>query len=180
MARATVSMNIRPEDFLPTRRDLTRLGAFLATAVRERAFPGHGTGRDENDRPYKGYSTRPIYISKTAPPRPADMPKPRGGSPHKRKKRGKKTVFFAGGYRQYRAAIGRSTAKNLFLTGQTARGFNVLRVTPRRGGGTIVLGMIRRRERGLVLDQQYKWAGFTARELERGAELLEQIMEGKA
>ena len=54
--------------------------------IRERT----GGGRDAMDKPFTGYSTTPIYISKKA------FPKPRGGTPKN------KTVFYSGGYKQYK------------------------------------------------------------------------------
>lgn len=154
-------------------RTLKRVGAEVATMIRERAFPGKGTGRDERGRPYSAYSTKRIYVSKASPPRPADMPAPRGGSKPKRK--APKTVRYDGGYSQYRVSIGRSSgaAKNLVLTGQTARALTVLKVDVARK--TIWLGFSHRRKRAIALDELYDFMGLTPTERHRASQIIQKL-----
>lgn len=174
-------------------RDLTKVGALTASDVRDRAFPSSGAGRDEDGQAYSAYSTKRIYVSKASPPRPADMPAPRGTSEKalgSGKAKGKlaehrgvtskdrKTVRYDGGYSQYRASIGRSSgsAKNLVLTGQTARSLQVQRVDASRG--LIVIGFNKRRERAVALDASYNFMGLTdeeaARAQQRGMDMLDE------
>lgn len=163
------------KDIQPTQREMRRLGTYVSTLVKERAFPGSGVGRDENGRPYKPYSTKRIYVSKKMPPRPADMPAPRGGSPMTRKtKRAAKSVRYDGGYSQYRASIGRSSGrnKNLFLTGQTARALQVLSATR----SSVLLGFVRRRTRAIVLDEAYRFMGLTPEETAKAEAMLADIV----
>jgi hypothetical protein len=152
-----------------TRADLLKVGALVASDVRDRAFPSTGAGRDEDGRPYPGYSTKRLYVSKASPPRPADMPAPRGDSGKRGRGRGltsknRKTVRYDGGYSQYRASIGRSSGanKNLTLTGQTGRALAPLRVDPARN--LIVIGFRTRRERAVALDAEYQFMGLTSEE----------------
>src|SRR5689334_525572 len=109
----------RLAELTPTNRQ--KLGLEVRSMVRERAFPSEGAGRDEEGKTYKPYSTRRIYVSKSSPPRPADMPAPQGLTPAgavraaakgKLRDRGltrkdRKTVRYDQGYSQYRASIGR-------------------------------------------------------------------------
>jgi hypothetical protein len=172
------------------------LGVEAVAIVRDRAFPKTGAGRDEHDRPYTPYSTKRLYVAKKSPPRPADMPAPRGLTARGRATATKKgtlgdqgrtakelkTVRYDGGYSQYRASIGRSSgaAKNLVLTGKTAQAMAVLESSAER----ILIGFTNRRERAIVLDEGYHFMGLTdgerTRLQERMTELvLDQIRAGR-
>lgn len=175
-----------------------RLGTEAATIVRDRAFPSTGPGRDEDGKPYTPYSKRRLYVSKESPPRPADMPAPRGANRQQLAKAAKRkgtkdqtlargetreimrTVRYDGGYDQYRQSIGRSsgTNKNLVLTGQTARALNFLRSTTK----SITIGFRTRRARAIVLDSQYNFMGLTREEERRATRIwrdlvVEQVRE---
>lgn len=171
-----------------TSRERQRLGLEAATIVRERAFPNSGAGRDRKGQPYSAYSAKPIYVSKASPPRPADMPAPKGltatGAKSAIKKgahgargqtsKGRKTVFYPGGYSQYRASAGRSYGKdkNLVMTGQTARSLGVLEHDVRR----ILLGFSKRRARAVALDDAYDFMGLLPTEEERIAAIWAAIV----
>lgn len=147
----------------PTSQDRRKLGLLAAELLRERAFPATGAGRDERGRAYSSYSTKRLYVSKSSPPRPKDMPAPKGGAKPNRKR--PRTVRYEGGYSQYRASIGRSSGanKNLVLTGQTARSLRLLRV--QQGG--VWIGFSKRRDRVRALDARYRFMGFTRAEKKR-------------
>lgn len=83
-ARVTISIQI-PE--LWTERDSQVTALDAIALIRSRVY----TGKDTKDRPFKGYSTKPIYVSK----RGARLT-PKGG------RRTKKGMFFAGGYQEYK------------------------------------------------------------------------------
>lgn len=157
-----------------TPQNRKRLGLEVATIIRDRAFPSTGAGRDDQGNTYSAYSTKPMYVSKSSPPRAADMPAPVGvtastiakgkgrtkdGRDRGATGKGRKTVFYAGGYSQYRSSVGRSSgsAKNLVLTGQTARALSYLRSTRR----SIVVGFRTRKARARHLDAEYEFLGLT-------------------
>ncbi len=153
------------------------IGTSMATIVEARVFPGDGAGRDRHNKPFSAYSTKPTHISKKSPPRPADMPAPKGGvkPPTKKSAKAAKTMFFPGGYSQYRAGIGRSSgaAKNLRLTSQTARAFNVLRVTQHG----VVIGFRTRKQRARQLDGQYDFMALTLSEKLRFRKLVLAVVK---
>lgn len=169
-----------PRDVQLSPANRKKLGLEVATIIRDRAFPSSGAGRDDRGRPFSGYSTKPIYVSKASPPRKADMPAPVGvsaatiakgkGADRRGRSRGettktRKTVFYQGGYSQYRSSIGRSSgsAKNLVLTGQTARALSYLRSTRH----SIVIGFRTRKARARHLDAEYEFLGLTPAEKRR-------------
>ena len=171
-----------------TPQNRTRLGLEVATIIRDRAFPSSGVGRDETGAPYSAYSTKPIYVSKKSPPRAADMPAPVGvaastiakgkgrtkdGRDRGETGKGRKTVFYAGGYSQYRSSIGRSTDKNLVLTGQTARALSHLRSTRR----SIVIGFRTRKARARQLDAEYEFLGLTPAEKRRVVQIWRRLVQ---
>lgn len=172
-----------------TPQNRKRLGLEVATIIRDRAFPNSGVGRDENGDTYSAYSTKPIYISKASPPRKADMPAPVGVTASTIKKgkgktkdgrdrgetgKGRKTVFYAGGYSQYRSSIGRSSGsnKNLALTGQTARALSYLRSTR----NSIIIGFRTRKARARHLDAEYEFLGLTPQEKRRVVAIWQRIV----
>jgi hypothetical protein len=70
-----------------------------------------GLGND--DRPMKPYSRRPTYISVRA------FPKPRGGRPSA----SGRSVYFPGGYAQYKRGIAGNARVNLTSSGRMRRSF---------------------------------------------------------
>lgn len=174
------------------RKELLEVGTLMATEVRDRVFPDSGPGRDEHDQAFSPYSTKRIYVSKNSPPRPADMPAPRGATqktlaaaaktPSKSSltaARGHtrtifKTVRYDGGYDQYRRSTGRSAGanKNLTMSGQTRRAFNVVRAT----AAVVTLGFRTRKERARALDAKYGYMGLTARERRLWGALVRRVL----
>ena len=109
------------------RSEMGMIGLALQTAIKKRAFmQGHGV----NDSPHKAYSTNPIYISRSG--KTAKRLKPKGG------RKTKRSVFYAGGYREYKRASttgskGPGSGKpNLTLSGQLLRSIRLGRVTRTR------------------------------------------------
>lgn len=173
-----------------TPQNRRRLALEVATIIRDRAFPNSGVGRDDQGNTYSAYSTKPIYVSKASPPRKADMPAPVGVSASTIAKgkgrtkdgrdrgvtgKGRKTVFYAGGYSQYRSSIGRSSGsnKNLVLTGQTARALSYLRSTRR----SIVIGFRTRKARARHLDSEYEFLGLTPAEKRRVIAIWRRLVQ---
>jgi len=83
-SRVTISVQI-PEIW--TERDSQITALDTIALIRFRVY----AGKDTKDRPFKGYSTKPIYVSK----RGARLT-PKGG------RRTKKGMFFEGGYQEYK------------------------------------------------------------------------------
>lgn len=179
-----------PRDIQLTPQNKKRLALEVATMIRDRAFPNSGVGRDDRGRPYSSYSTKPIYVSKKSPPRAADMPAPVGvtaatiakgkgrtkdGRDRGETAKGRKTVFYEGGYSQYRSSIGRSSgsAKNLVLTGQTARALSYLRSTR----SSIVIGFRTRKARARHLDAEYEFLGLTPAEKRRVVAIWRSLVQ---
>lgn len=104
---------------------LRRVGLTAVAAIAVRAFH---RGLDVRDQPMADYSTEPMYVSK----RGARMA-PRGG----KRTRGGRSIFFPGGYREYKRAAGGSARVNLTLSGELLRSLSVLRVSGRR----VVIGV---------------------------------------
>jgi hypothetical protein len=77
-----------------TARDSARLAANTVAAIKLRT----SKGLDADNKPFKRYSTRPIYISKNS------TPKPKRGRRWtiRRPRRRLRTVFYQGGYEEYK------------------------------------------------------------------------------
>lgn len=88
-------------------------------------------GQDVTGAPFIPYSTEPFYapINK----RPAGYKIPQGG----RKTRGGKSVFYPGGWRQYKAAQGHGGTPNLSVSGEM---LGDIQTRARPGVGTLYLG----------------------------------------
>lgn len=103
------------------RAAMRALALTVQGAVAVRAFQ---RGHDVEDRPFDGYGTKPIYIGGET----ARRLKPRGG----RATASGRSMFFAGGYRQYKALATGVAKVNLTLSGQLRRSFRVKRVSAAR------------------------------------------------
>lgn len=108
-----------------TSRDMAELGQIAVAEIVVRTFT-HGEGVD--DRKFKRYSTKPIYVSE----RLARL-QPKGG---RRTPGGR---YYAGGYAQYKKdsrsgnrPVGARNEVDLFLSGEMLRKFRVLRHNRKR------------------------------------------------
>lgn len=111
------------------RQATAEVAAALTVSITRRAMD-RGLGSD--DRPMDPYSTRPTYISRRA------FPRPRGGQPtnpgrilpsgRKSRARGK-SVYFPGGYAEYKRNIAGNSRVNLTRTGQLRRSLRAKTVT---------------------------------------------------
>jgi hypothetical protein len=165
------------------------LGEQIAGQIRARAFPVQGAGRDAGGKPFSPYSTRPTYVSKNSPPRDPDMKAPRGYSlrsrvaPQSRRpgagrtSREAKSVFYAGGYSQYRQSVGLSSgaAKNLRMSGKTARALRIVTASRTR----IVIEFPGRQGRADLLNRRYGFMGLTREEQKRATLALERVIRLK-
>jgi hypothetical protein len=103
------------------RAAMRALAVTMQGAVALRAFQ---RGEDVADQKFDGYSTTPIYIGGET----AKRLRPSGGRPS----RTGRSVFYAGGYRQYKASSTGRAFVNLTLSGQLRRSFRVKRVSAAR------------------------------------------------
>ena len=113
-------------------RGMTSIGNAAVALIRKRA----GEGRAFTGGDFRPYSTRPIYISRNRGTGARLAPK--GGRPS----RTGASVFYAGGYAEYKRASTGSGVVNLTLSGQLMRSIAVAKATARAvvvqaGGGTV-------------------------------------------
>lgn len=120
----TLNMSFRDAIGLDQLRALAEHGLTLMKArITLRSLRADGT-------PLKPYSRKPIHIPRKGVGTGEPRVKPPGI------KRGKKSVFFPGGYAQFRAAAGRSTVKDLILSGNLMRRLRVKIIV----GGAVYIG----------------------------------------
>jgi len=103
------------------RAAMRALAVTMQGAVALRAFQ---RGEDVDDRKFDEYSTTPAYIGGET----AKRLRPSGGRPS----RTGRSVFYAGGYRQYKLQSTGRAFVNLTLSGQLRRSFRVKRVSAAR------------------------------------------------
>ena len=156
-----------------------QVGQTAVAAIAQRAFK---RGQDTSDAPFQPYGTNPIYVSK----KNARL-KPRGGekTPRKggkgKKRRTGRSVYYPGGYRQYKADTTGSDKVNLVLSGQLLRSLAPVKVTTKeiqigvRGGAA---------RHGAYLQVQHKtrparkWLGLSPRDRQVVATALRTIFRG--
>ena len=109
----TVNMSFKDLVSLEEIRMLAEHGVTLMKArITLRSLKADGT-------PLKPYSTKPISIPSRGVGTGSPLVRPTGV------KKKKKSVFFPGGYLQFRASAGRSTTKDLILSGNLMRRLRV-------------------------------------------------------
>jgi hypothetical protein len=96
-------VNLNLPSSLWTARDSARLGLNTVAAVKLRT----SKGIDADGQPFKPYSTSPIYI-----PRSSAVLSPKGG----RVSRTGQSVYYQGGYREYKAQSRRYGATRALLS----------------------------------------------------------------
>jgi hypothetical protein len=83
----------------------------------------HEDGKSVTGASIGNYSTKPRYISAAKSPKAIT---PKGKSPG-RKVKNRKTRYYAGGYKAFRASIGRQTSSvNLSLSGKLSKEFGII------------------------------------------------------
>jgi hypothetical protein len=154
---------------LLTVKDMRSLGLDVVAVVRQRTL----AGKDSRGQPFKRYSVKPIYIAR-ARARLA----PKGG----RKSRTGKSVYYAGGYAEYKrtsrgfsSSIKGATAEvDLWLSGQMMNSLHVSRATT-----TQVRVSLGAREAlyGAHVNKVRRVMGLTRKERDLMATDLEAIVE---
>ena len=120
-------------------------------------------GVDANGAPFDGYSTNSIYVKYKG----ARL-KPKGG----RKSRSGKSVFYAGGYKQYKhesrkrkrgKAVGQSAEVDLVLSGQLMNNFIVLEAK----SSSFKLGLTKHVQHyGYDVNNEREYIGLTKKEVD--------------
>jgi len=156
------------------------LGQAIVAVIVTRAFEG-GSGVD--DVRYRSHSTRPIYIGVREFPRPRAARRRRGQaapdtSSAPRMSRTGRSVFFPGGYRQYKATTLRNTDVNLTRTGRLARSVRV-KVATAEGLTVGVSGSPAVYGTGLIADGR-KWWGLSPRDRTMLAPVVERVIREAA
>lgn len=131
-------------------KDTARLAANTLAAVKLRT----SQGIDANGKPFKDYSTKPIYVAKKG----ARL-SPKGGRPS----RTGKSIFYAGGYQQYkrdsrrRGGAGDSAEVDLVLSGNMLNNFVILEATANR----FRLGLTQNAQYGYFVNAEREFIGLT-------------------
>ena len=131
-------------------QDTARLAANTLAAVKLRT----SQGIDANGKPFDGYSTTSIYVAKKG----ARL-SPKGGRPS----RTGKSIFYAGGYQQYkrdsrrRGGAGDSAEVDLVLSGNMLNNFVILEATANR----FRLGLTQNAQYGYFVNAEREFIGLT-------------------
>ncbi len=126
--------------------DMRKLAQFAMARVTARVFDEKKAvdGRSLTD--HKPYSTKPIYIDKNA------RPVPRGG------RATEKSMYFEGGYREYKAKRHGSSEVSFKGSGDLRRGIHLSRI---ENDGASIRMSNDSFEYGLFLNETRPWWGFS-------------------
>lgn len=148
-------VNLSLPSSLWTARDSMRLASNTLASIKIRT----SKGIDANGRAFKGYSTEPLYVSK----RGARL-KPKGG----RKTKTGLSVFYEGGYKQYKHDSRRrgrrsgSAEVDLVLSGNMMNNLVVLNAT-KKG---FVIGLTQHAQYGFYVNDDREFIGLSPRDVE--------------
>ncbi len=148
-------VNLNLPASLWTARDSARLASDTLAAIKIRTT----RGVDANGRPFKGYSTEPIYVSK----RGARLA-PKGGEPS----RTGESVFYEGGYRQYkdesrrRGGADDSAEVDLVLSGNMMNNLVVKEATSNQ----FVIGLTKHAQYGYLVNADREFLGLSDDDVE--------------
>ena len=155
-------VNIKVPRSLWTARDTQRLAMNTLASIKLRT----SRGLDANGRPFQRYSTKPLYVAK----RGARL-SPKGGRPS----RTGKSVFYQGGYRQYkeesrrRGGGGDSAEVDLVLSGNMMNNLVIKEATPT--GFTI--GLTDHAQYGYKVNMIREFLGLSPKDVEILVEAVE-------
>ena len=163
---ARVNLNL-PRS-LWTAQDSLRLASNTLASIKLRT----GKGLDADGKPFKSYSTTPIYVAK----RGARL-KPKGGRPS----RTGKSIYYEGGYKQYKNQSRRrdksavSAEVDLVLSGNMMNNLVVKRVT--NTGFTI--GLTKHAQYGFAVNETREFIGLSPDDIEVLVEAVEAELRRK-
>jgi len=145
-----VEVNLNLPKPLWTARDTLRLASDTLASIKLRT----SKGIDASGKPFKGYSTRPIYISK----RGARL-SPKGGRPS----RSGRSVFYSGGYKDYkhqsrrRGGGSNSAEVDLVLSGNMMNNLVVKEAT----ATGFKIGLTKHAQYGYAVNQDREFLGLS-------------------
>ena len=163
---ARVNLNL-PRS-LWTSQDSLRLASNTLASIKLRT----GKGLDANGKPFKPYSTTPIYVAK----RGARL-KPKGGRPS----RTGKSIYYEGGYQQYKNQSRRrgqstdSAEVDLVLSGNMMNNLVVKEATA--SGFTI--GLTKHAQYGFAVNETREFIGLSPDDVEVLVEAVEAELRRK-
>jgi hypothetical protein len=148
-------VNLNLPTSLWTARDSARLASDTLAAIKIRTT----RGIDANGKPFKDYSTEPIYVAK----RGARLT-PKGGEPTE----SGRSVYYEGGYRQYkhdsrrRSTLAGTAEVDLVLSGNMMNNLVVKEATAK--GFTI--GLTQHAGYGYYVNDEREFLGLTSQDVE--------------
>lgn len=149
-----------------TQPKMLAIGLDMVSIIKVRIYKGI----DANEKPFLGYSTKPLFVAKKSPL--ARRLAPKGGI--KTKDGG---MFFAGGYREYKeksrrrsnAIEGQTAEVDLTLSGMMIQNFTVLSSTAR----SFVIGLLPPvRHYGYNVNQKRSFIGLSPKEVDQLIEIV--------
>lgn len=161
-------VNIKIPRSLWTAKDTLRLAQNTLASIKLRT----SRGLDADGRPFKPYSTTPLYVSK----RGARL-KPKGG----RLSRTGESVYYEGGYQQYkeesrRRGSGSDSAEvDLVLSGNMMNNLIVKQATE----DMFVIGLSDKAQYGYVVNQDRQFLGLSPQDIEILVEAVEAEVRKK-
>ena len=155
-------VNIKIPRSLWTAKDTLRLAQNTLASIKLRT----SRGLDADGRPFKPYSTTPLYVSK----RGARL-KPKGGRPS----RTGESVYYEGGYQQYkeesrRRGSGSDSAEvDLVLSGNMMNNLIVKQATE----DMFVIGLSNKAQYGYIVNRDRQFLGLSPQDIEILVEAVE-------
>jgi len=182
---------VKIEDLVRELRGITeKLADPLAKATREAAFTAIGNykrrlfanGQDSNDGRIGSYSTKPTYVSIAGQKRKTGSQISNGKlqgrgknskKPNFENGKPRKSMYFSGGYKEFRQVVGRQASKkDFFLSGELERSIQVGKT-----GKSVVIGFLKdeKYELATKLERQSKKAvfSFSDKEVDIALDLVE-------
>ena len=119
----------------------------------------HSDGKNSNDAVIGNYSTKSMYVSLSAIPRPKGVGRGKGGKTKFENGKPHKSKYYAGGYFGYKTDVGRNRlgTVNLSLTGQVSNQFSVIATSDSYGLGWSNTEM---QNRAAALEKKYGQDSF--------------------
>jgi hypothetical protein len=155
-------VNINVPKSLWTAKDTKRLALDTLASIKLRT----SKGKDADGGSFKEYSKKPLYVAK----RGARLA-PKGGEPS----RTGKSVYYAGGYRQYkdesrrRGGDGNSAEVDLVLSGNMMNNLVVKQATK----NMFVIGLTDKAQYGYIVNEERRFLGLSAKDVEVLVEAVE-------
>lgn len=158
-------INLSLPSLAMTQPKMLAIGLDMVSIIKIRIYKG----LDANEKPFLGYSTKPLFVAKKSPL--ARRLAPKGGI------KTKNGMFFAGGYREYKeksrrrsnAIEGQTAEVDLTLSGMMIQNFTVLSSTSR----SFVIGLLPPvRHYGYNVNSRRSFIGLSPKEVDQLIEIV--------